>query len=63
IAKLAREEWKNMTKTQKALYEIVAKQNKKYTQEIKVCVPSSDVFVQFLMKVFVVGAWVILVSM
>ncbi|GJW45556.1 high mobility group B protein 6-like protein, partial [Tanacetum coccineum] len=36
IAKLTREEWKNMTKTQKASYEIVAKQNKKYTQEIKV---------------------------
>ncbi|GJT49377.1 high mobility group B protein 6-like protein [Tanacetum coccineum] len=36
IAKLTREEWKNMTKNQKASYEIVAKQNKKYTQEIKV---------------------------
>ncbi|GKC12784.1 high mobility group B protein 6-like protein [Tanacetum coccineum] len=36
IAKLTREEWKNMTKNQKASYEIVAKQNKKYTQEIEV---------------------------
>ncbi|GKD41158.1 high mobility group B protein 6-like protein, partial [Tanacetum coccineum] len=36
IAKLTREEWKNMTKNKKASYEIVAKQNKKYTQEIEV---------------------------
>ncbi|GJW66532.1 high mobility group B protein 6-like protein [Tanacetum coccineum] len=37
IAKITREEWKNMTEKQKAPYEKVAKQkNKKYTQEMEV---------------------------
>ncbi|GKE18579.1 high mobility group B protein 6-like protein, partial [Tanacetum coccineum] len=37
IAKITREEWKNMTEKQKASYEKVAKKkNKKYTQEMDV---------------------------